>query len=57
MENAPENAIIIYSDTGFIFRNPLKDLIDSAKKNEIVLVKYNPKYYGYVKTKTQQDTT
>ena len=56
MENAPENAIIIYCDTGFVFHTSPKSLIDGAKSHDITLVKYDPADYGYVKKHASGET-
>lgn len=47
LETVPENDIVIYMDTGVVFRNPITPLLDLAKDHEVILFEYDPdKYWG-----------
>jgi hypothetical protein len=45
LETIPENAIVIYLDTGVTLRKPINKLVGLAKQNEIILFEYDPKKY------------
>jgi hypothetical protein len=56
MRQAPENAIIIYADTGCVFKVSLIPLIDLTKKHGILLCEYeDKKVYGYASKKTKRE--
>lgn len=40
MQAAPENAIIIYSDSGFMFTAPIYNLIEKFKEKDVLLLHY-----------------
>ncbi len=47
LSKMPENDILIYADTGILFRKPIIPLIELAKQQDIVLFEYDPdKYWG-----------
>jgi len=47
LESIPENEILIYADTGLLFRNPINSLIDLTHQQDIILFEYDPeKYWG-----------
>lgn len=57
LENAPENAIVVYADTGFVFKKHIQKLIDLAKTHGIVLIKYDDvDVYGTLGNKVQRYT-
>jgi len=45
LETIPENEILIYADSGLIFRNPITPLIELANQHDIILFEYDPKKY------------
>jgi len=47
LETVPENDIVVYMDSGVLFRNPIKPLVDLANEHEIILFEYDPdEYWG-----------
>ena len=42
LERIPENAVLVYSDTGLVLRNPIRELIDLSTKHDIILFEYDP---------------
>lgn len=56
MRQAPENAIIIYADSGCVFKTSLIPLIDLTKKHDILLCEYEDKtIYGYASKRTKRE--
>lgn len=43
LNSVPENAIVVYADSGFVFRNNIQKLLANAEKNDITLIYYDPK--------------
>lgn len=41
LEKSPENAVIFYVDSGFIFKRPIHDLIHCVQDHDMVLVYYD----------------
>jgi hypothetical protein len=57
LESAPENAIIVYADSGFVFKKPVQELINLAKQHDIVLIEYDDiKTYGTIEKRVQRIT-
>ena len=47
LETIKENDIVIYSDAGLLFREPITPLIELTKQHDIILFEYDPnEYYG-----------
>ncbi|MGD0465808.1 MAG: hypothetical protein ABSA84_03865 [Gammaproteobacteria bacterium] len=47
LETIKENDIVIYSDTGLLFREQITPLIKLTKQHDVILFEYDPKeYYG-----------
>lgn len=42
LNTVPENAVVIYADTGFVFRGSVMALVESAQQNDIILTSYTP---------------
>lgn len=56
MRHAPENAIIIYADSGCVFKTSLLPLIDLTKKHGMLLCEYEDKQtYGYASKRTKRE--
>ncbi len=45
LKSIPENAILIYSDTGLLFHKPINPLVELAKKEDIILFEYDINKY------------
>jgi len=57
LENAPENAVVVYADSGFVFKKHVQPLIDLAKKHNILLIEYDDvETYGTIQDKVQRKT-
>lgn len=56
MKKAPEGAIIIYSDTGFIFKKEISDLLEKLKNQDIVIVECSKTIDGTVRSRVQKQT-
>lgn len=50
LEQIPENAILIYVDSGFHIKSSLLPILDKVKDYDVTLVSYEPDPYGWVKT-------
>jgi hypothetical protein len=55
LEEAPENAIIVYADTGFVFKKPLTKIIELIEHKPIILFEWDPKIDGYIGRITKRD--
>ncbi|MEI8295507.1 MAG: hypothetical protein WCG04_03165 [Alphaproteobacteria bacterium] len=55
LESVPENAIIFYVDSGFVFRNPVQSLIELAQKHDMVFIAYDEQEFGYLGQKTKHE--
>jgi hypothetical protein len=55
LETTPENAIIFYVDSGFVFRNPINNLIELAQSHDMVFIDYDPKEFGSLGRKTKRE--
>lgn len=55
LEEAPENAIIVYADTGFVFKKPITQVIELTADKPIVLFEWDPKIDGYIGRITKRD--
>lgn len=47
LKHAPENAIVIYCDTGFVFRKPVTALTHALGEKDILLIDYDPKIHKH----------
>ena len=56
LQTVPENAIVIYADSGFVFHSPLHPLIDLAAEHPIILVDYDPSLHGNLGQITKRET-
>ena len=56
MKKAPENAIIIYSDSGSVIRHSLSDFIERAHTHDIILCRYEDTVmYGTLQKRAKRD--
>ena len=56
MKKAPEGAIIIYADSGFIFQRTITRLLKKFNKKDILVSYYDQPEYGPVETRVQRST-
>jgi hypothetical protein len=56
MKKAPDGAMIIYADTGFIFQKEVSDLLEKLNDCDIMLVQYSDAIDGTIQTRIQRKT-
>ncbi len=56
LETVPENSIVIYADSGFVFINSVLPFVKLAEKHDIVLIEYDTPTVGPIGKVTQRKT-
>jgi hypothetical protein len=56
LKTTPENAIIVYADSGFVFRKSLQPLIELAHAHDMVFIDYDPKEFGCLGRSTKRES-